>query len=383
MVPKTAPLMVSIQSALHSRIAFVQKEQQMDFLKQDFCSALLDPQYNVHKDCKSKRSCLLSALSHRFRKTSFSSFADHLGNLIFSPDIPTLIRNCGNVSHPDFVLSYFLDYIKISSEIPVSMKSYKLLKYAWVPYIVDSESFDFLTCNSMKPKIVYTMFVQYFDSYVWLCLVFSIVCLTALIQMKHKVDWGDLVLNFVGILLNISTSIGKVITGNKWSFVHWLFFIWFFGAFVLNNWYQIVVISDFIKPATIISPWDHIFSLHEFSVVTPLGENSPHLDSLRNFTIFQETRALNIIWIHYTHEKSLIRFPPAVYNDTILYNSAINNHSNAVLAWGYSAFGHSIWSMFSSLCKCIWRGLNSPTCVDEHGCKGKNEMLANLDPVHI
>jgi len=113
-----------------------------------------------------------------------------------------------------------------------------------------------------------------------------------------------------------------------------MFFIWLFAAFVPNNWYQNVVISDFIKPATVTNPWDHIFSLNGFSIATPLGENFPHLENLRNLTLFQTKRKEDSIRVNYIYEKSLMRIQH-VYNGTILYDRA-KNRSNAMLAWGYT-----------------------------------------------
>jgi len=377
MIPQTAPLIILIKLALNIRIANLKKGQQLRFLK-DFCSHLRSPLI-FPEACKSKRDCILSALSEHFFKSQFSSYAGHLASLIFSPEIPTWIRNCVNESHPYSVLDYFLDDMEIYSELPVSTNPSIYFKSTHISYMVDSESFDFLTCNSMRPKIVYTLFAQYSDSYVWLCLVFSIVFLTALIQLKQKGDWGDLIFKFLGILFNISTCIGKVISGKKWSFVHWVLFIWFFGAFVLNNWYQIVVITDFIKPAAVISPWNHIFALHEFSIVTPLGENFPDLERLKHLTNFLHTG--KSIRVEFTYEKSLMK-TKSVFNGTFLYESA-KNHSNAVLAWGYTAFGYSIWSMFGNICAQTWLNSNSSTHTEMYGCKEKSELMTTLDPVRM
>jgi len=378
-IPETVPLIISIKLALNSRIASLQKEQQMKFLKKS-CPKLFSAA-SFPRDDQFGNTYLLSALSSHFLETEYSLFLGHLGSLIFSPDIPTWKKMCENESNPDLSVGYFLDRMSIVSELTVSRKSQVYFTSTHIPYIVDSESFDFLTCNSIEPKIVHTMFVQYFDSYVWLSLFVSIVSLTALIRLKQKSDWGALIFNFIGILLNISTCIGKFISGNKWSFVHWMFFIWFFAAFQINNWYQIVVISDFIKPATVKNPWDHIFSLKGFTIVTPLGENYPDLETLRNLTFFQIIRKGNIIGVHYTHEKSLM-WAKYVYNGTILYESA-QNRSNAVLAWGYTVFGYSIWSIFGNMNMCAqtWRGLHVANHTDKYGCKEKSEMLAKLDPV--
>ena len=372
-------LIISIKSALNIRIANLKKEQQLKFLKQ-FCSKLHSPMI-FSRECKSKQDCLLSALSHHILKSKFSSISDHLGSLIFSPEILTWIANCGNKSHLHSPIGYFLDNMTIVSELPVTKKFKEYFQSKHVSYIVNSDSFDFLTCNSMEPKIVYTMFAQYFDLYVWLSLVFSIVFLSALIRLKQKSDWGALVLKFVGILLNISICIGKVSSGKKWSFVHCVWFIWFFGALVLNNWYQIVVISDFIRPATVISPWDHIFSLNGFSIVTPLGENLPHLERLKNYMVFRHNKKLNTLRVQYTHEKSFMT-TKTVSNGTILYESA-KNHTTAVLAWGYTALGYAIWSMFGDLCAQTWRGSNSSTLTNKYGCKETSEMITSLDPVQM
>jgi len=339
MIPQTVPSIILIQSALNIRIANLKKEQQSKFLK-DFCYSNLRSVTNLSRECKSKEDCLLSSLSHYLLKTECFSFAGQLCSVLFSPEIPTWIRNCGNESHPYSLFDYFLDDMEVYTELPISTKPSVYFKSTHISYMVDSESFDFLTCNSIEHKIVYTIFAQYFDLYVWLSLVFSIVSITALIRLKQKSHWGDLVLNFIGILLNISTYIGKVFASKKWSFVHWVLFIWFFGAFVPNNWYQIVVISDFIKPAAVISPWNHIFALHEFSVVTPLGESFPSLESLRNLTNFQDRGKVRFIY-----EKSFMKKKVPVVKGTILYESA-KNQSSAVLAWGYTAFGHRMWSMF-------------------------------------
>ena len=378
MIPKNASLRASVELALQMRIAELQREQQLKFLKK-FCLELRSPT-NFSRNCKSKQNCVLSALSSNFFKTKFSSLKDHLGSLIFSPEIPKWISYCGNESHRYSPMGYFLDSMPIVSEMPVSRKPQIYFKSTRVNYyIVDSQSFDFLTCNSMERKIVYTMFVQYFDSYVWLSLIFSIISLTALIQMKQKNHWDDLLLVFVGILLNISTCIEKVISGKKWSFVHWVLFIWFFAAFLLNNFYQIVVISNFIKPASVTSPWDHIFSLNGFSVVTPLSENSLDVENLKNLTVF--TSKETAIRVLYTYKSIAIKY---VYNGTILYESA-KNHSNAVLAWVYSAFGRRMWSMFGKMCAAQWRGTNlgDNSGNYNYNCEEKSEMMASLDPVQM
>ena len=226
-------------------------------------------------------------------------------------------------------------------------------------YLADTNQYNFITCNSVSPTLSFKMYIEFFDTEVWIFLLFSIGGMVIMIglvlrfmeSLKYSRTMPMVGLVLFGSLLNVSLNYGRILKLGKFTtrrFIATIFAIWFLLAAIINNMYQIVVISHVTKPKALKSSWNRIEQLQDFSILTSLV---PGIPSIENFT---ENEFNETIWDgeSFGYRMILIKNPNARMKSlTLHYKSRFYNVSKlALIARSYSDFGYAAWNNLDQEC---------------------------------
>jgi len=227
-------------------------------------------------------------------------------------------------------------------------------------YWVDTNQYNFITCNSESPTFSFKMYIEFFDTEVWiglLCSMSGIMIIIGLVlqfmeSLKFSRTTPMVGLVLFGSLLNVSLDYKPILKLGKLKtrrFVATIFGIWFLLAAIVNYMYQIVVITHMTHSCSDSheeTPWNRIDQLNDFSILTSLV---PGIPSIENFT----ENEFNETWTGDLDYRMIkIKNPNARMKSLTLNRNSIfyNGSKQAFIARSYSDFGFAAWNKLDPEC---------------------------------
>ena len=244
-------------------------------------------------------------------------------------------------------------------------------KLVFVKYMTHLVSFNFLTCNSIEHTVNYVMFASYFDPHVWYSLAMCAIILFCVMYGYHRKSAehaaeSTILLIFLPPLLSVSVD------PDKWTrqtfFMRFVIFIWILGAFLVNSYYQNIVISDFTIPIEAKSPWSGIYDLRNFTILSFLNKKSKYVGRVTNdveYRFFQYKTATGGI--------SRIVFEKG----SLLYTAS----TKSFVGWFHTDFGSAMWSLFNPLCP-FWSQF-SERGIETERCEKNGRLIFNMEPYNV
>lgn len=210
-------------------------------------------------------------------------------NELFSPYLPNVEKLWEKGELKQNPMSIYNQWRGLAVKISSNFKLQNV-EFTSPVVIVQSEPVNFLTCYGLKQNILFDDYIKSFDKYTWsfLLVFYSILTIIASIILTTKENLNFffilpiVALEAYATLLNVHSFNLHQLTqhlGSKFAF-KFLFLTWFFAAFLLNNAYQNLVISNVIKPLSVNSPWSSIDELEDFNKFVPLYDYIKDYDGL-------------------------------------------------------------------------------------------------------
>jgi len=335
------------------------------------------------------------------------SFEENIFYELHRPDfslVPTinetvLVQWVSNVLSPESEFFFLVTSFPYLAEHALDKLAQEGTPYNYHAVVVDTRSFNFLTCSQLSPRISFAIYLYAFDPSAWGLILGSLLSITACVSLfvfrSLPYEWihfrsivGSNFLWALGPLLNVSTELQR--PASKVSLALAICIpLWLLLGFVLNSYYQNIVISHVISPLKLESPWQTAgvedlrgLELYTPLVVTALNEhNFPHCISRDYFhrIDFSESGLYHgVEWNDPQRQRPGSPVIVVVSKDSVLGRTPFD--PEAIFGWACSEWGSIMFpvrNFFDLDRNCASFQFNSSDGVPPH-CFRKAETLRQL-----
>lgn len=271
-----------------------------------------------------------------------SSFKENVLYQLLYPDLKTLKLVEATKPRKDILATLF--FPKVWSEKRMDW----LLSISDFSHVVvtNTESYNFYTCKGLQSTPKLQNVVSQFDIYTWMGIIasFLLVYGTAFASVKllegnSKFRFPNFALELAAPIFNAGSDscVDNKLNNSTKTYLRFLLALWFLTMLVMNNVYQIIVISDIIEPLPLTIPWKSIvelpLNLKKYAVV---DQSLSTLTGQLKFLFLKPKSRTYVL-----NGKSFIQIPndaKVIGIESVLFNAS----HKSILTWHLSPFGRFV-----------------------------------------